>query len=100
MRKRRSKAEWIRICEEFEGSGDTAVAFARKRRINLSTLHGWRSRLRKEGLLGGRSSGFVELLSTPAITAPRVIVRFGKVAVEFVDAVPPVSWLQELAAEC
>ncbi len=100
MRKRRSKAEWIRLCEEFEGSDDTAVAFAQEHKINLSTLHGWRSRLRKEGLPGGRSSGFVEVVSTPATTAPRVVVRFGKVAVEFVDAVPPVSWVLELAAEC
>ncbi len=42
MRKMRSKAEWIRICKNFEGSGDTAVVFAHEHKINLSTLHGWR----------------------------------------------------------
>ncbi len=100
MQKRRSKAEWIKICEAFDASGETAAAFARRRGVHRRTLVWWRSRLRREDALAGPASGFVEVVSEPSVSSPRAVVRIGGVAIEFIDGVPPASWIVKLAARC
>lgn len=102
-RKRRSRAEWIRICREYEASGETAAAFAGRRRVKQRTLTWWYSRLRREGALEQPAPTFVEVVSdAPArsASAARVVVRLGEVTVEFHEQTPPASWVAELASRC
>ena len=44
----RSRAEWTRLVEEMKSTGETVTEFARRKRLNESTLSNWRWRLRKE----------------------------------------------------
>ena len=99
-RRQRSKAEWVEICRDFEASGQTAAVFARRRNVHRGSLFSWRSKLRREGLLGGKPTGFVEVVSEVPAAGPRVIVQFGKISVEFLEGVPSASWLADLAARC
>ena len=100
MQKRRSKAEWIKICEAFDASGETPVAFARRRGLHRPTLVWWRSRLRREDALASPANAFVEVVSEPSVSSPRAVVRIGEVAIEFIDGVPPATWIADLAARC
>lgn len=100
MRKRRSKAEWLKICELFEASGGTGAAFCRKHGLNRGSFHGWLCRLRREGLLGPRQAAFVEVSCDLPQRSQRIVVRLGKVSLEFFDGVPEAAWIAELAAQC
>ena len=100
MQKRRSKAEWRKICEAFDASGETELAFARRRGVRRRTLVWWRWRLRQEDALVSPANGFVEVVREPAVSRPRAVVRIGEVAIEFIDGVPPATWIAELAARC
>ena len=55
----RGRAYWEQIVRDFEASGQTQVVFARKRKVGLSSLQRWRSRLVAED--GRGEPGFVEL---------------------------------------
>jgi hypothetical protein len=104
-RKRRSRAEWIRICREYAASGETAGAFACRRRLKQSTLNWWHSRLGRDGALEAeREAGtFVEVVrDVPACRAGglRAVVRLGEVVVEFCDETPTAAWVAELARQC
>lgn len=48
MHPKRTRAEWRELITEFEGSGQSAAAFAARRDIHPDTLRWWRQRLRKE----------------------------------------------------
>lgn len=99
-RKRRSRAEWIEICEAFARSGDEATHFGRRRGVHPETLKWWSSRLRKEGVMGQAEPGFVEVVSEPSECAAGAVVRVGRVEIEFQDGVPPAAWIAELATRC
>ena len=100
MAKRRKKAEWLKICEVFEVSGETGAAFCRKHGLNRSSFNGWRCRLRREGLLGAKQAAFVEVSCDLPQRSERVIMRLGKVSLEFFDVVPDPAWIAELAGRC
>ena len=100
QKRRRRRAEWIKLCEAHAASGETIPAFARRHGVNRRTLGWWRGKLRKEGALSERSAAFVEVVSDPTSVAPQTIVRVGAVAVELSDGLPPAAWLAELAAQC
>ncbi|RMH14563.1 MAG: IS66 family insertion sequence hypothetical protein [Gemmatimonadetes bacterium] len=59
--KRVSREEWVRRVRELEESGETAAAFARRRRWNAKSLTWWRWKLGQE-----TPPEFVEL----AVTEP------------------------------
>ena len=99
-RKRRSRAEWIRICEAHDASGETTAAFARRHRLNPGTLGWWRSKLHREGAVSRQSATFVEVVTDSPEQRLRAVVRVGAVAIEFIEGAPPASWVAELAAEC
>lgn len=46
--KRRSRAEWRELVQEYRASGQNREAFARKRGLNVSTLSWWTSEFRQE----------------------------------------------------
>jgi hypothetical protein len=100
MSKRRSRAEWIAVCEAFEGSGETTRAFAERRGVHQATLGWWLTKLRREGALGGRAKAFVEVVSAAPASVAGAVVRIGAVTIEFGAGVPAVSWVAELAARC
>ena len=100
MKRKRSRAEWVKICDAFEGSGQTSAAFARRRGINRRTLNWWRSRLRREGALTDEPATFVEVEGMLPASGPPVVVRVGAITIEFQDAPPPVAWVIDLAARC
>lgn len=106
-RRRRSREQWSRLCEEFAASGETVAVFARRRRLNPARLQWWQSRFRREGGVARARGGFVEVVTSsepePAreVMGGRTVVRIGEaVSVEFVDHIPPVPWVVELAGRC
>lgn len=100
MKQRRSRAEWVAICGAYETSGEGARAFARRQGVHAATLCWWRTKLRREGALGGGAKGFVEVVGEAPMPTARAVVRLGKVEVDFGDGVPPPAWVAELAARC
>ena len=72
-RHRRSESEWREIAERQERSGLTTREFCEREGLNVSSLYGWRSRLRvgsEESLpaeplpkkrRAARSEGFIDL---------------------------------------
>jgi len=100
---RRSRAEWIEICQALEASGEAPAAFARRRGLNRSTLWSWLSTLRQEGALCRRSAAFVEVVAeaeAPSQPQPAAVIRVGPVVIEFSDRAPEPAWVAELAARC
>ena len=104
-RKSRSRAEWSKLCTEYETSGMTARAFAASRGVNASTLLWWRSveaaAKRERGV-----ERFVEVVEAERSRAEgaradvsRVTLRVGDVVVEVVG-LPPAAWIRELAGPC
>ena len=68
---RRTKAEWEAIFTEFEGSGMSAAAFCRRKKLPKSTFaKRWRSRGRRVATRRSAPAGFVEL--QPPVAAPSV----------------------------
>ena len=45
---RRTREDWKRVIAELRGSGMSSKEFAKRRRLNLSTLRWWASELRDE----------------------------------------------------
>lgn len=99
-RKRRCQSEWVKICEAYDASGETAAVFAARRGLNPHTLAWWRSKLGREGAMGGPGVTFVEVESELQERSRKVVVRLGVLAIEFDQGLPPISWLAELAAQC
>ena len=99
-RKSRSRAEWSKLCGEYEASGLTARAFAASRGVNASTLLWWRSveaaAKRERG-----AERFVEVVEEEGARAEvsRVTLRLGDVVVEVVGLLPA-AWIRELAGPC
>jgi hypothetical protein len=100
MSKRRSKAEWIKICEAHDRSGETAAVFARRRGVRRGTLEWWRWKLGREQARTGDGGRFVEVVNERTEPSPRAVVRIGEVAIEVSDGMPPASWVADLAARC
>ena len=99
-KRRRSRSEWIAICEALDASEDSPVVFARRRGLNRGTLGWWRSKLRGEGALSCQAASFVELDRESQAPSPGVVVRIGAVAIEFGEDTPPAAWVADLAARC
>jgi len=100
VKRKRSRAEWVKICEAYEGSGETSAAFARRRDINSRTLNWWHSRLRREGALAAAPATFVEVEGTLPAPRPQAVVRVGAITIEFQEDLPPAAWVADLAARC
>ena len=106
-RRRRSRQEWSRICEELEASGEAVQVFAQRRRLNAVRLQWWQARFGREAEVVGQTGGFVEVVGSgepqprTGTTTARTVIRIGeRISVEFIDQVPPVAWLMELAGRC
>jgi transposase-like protein len=100
MGRRHSRGEWITICEAFESGGETMADFARRRGVHPATLGWWRTKLRREGVLGGSRNSFVEVVEAQPAAAMHAVVRIGTVTVDFGEGLPPTAWLAELAQRC
>lgn len=95
MGKRHSRGEWITICAAFERGGETVADFARRRGVHPATLGWWRTKLRREGMLGASRNTFVEVVQAHPAAAMHTMVRIGKVTVDFGEGLPPVAWLAD-----
>lgn len=101
MRKRRrSRTEWIAICEALDASGDSTADFARRQGLNRRTLGWWRSKLGREGALSRRVAAFVEVERESQVRSSGVVVRIGTIAIEFDDGTPSAEWIADLVARC
>ena len=91
---RRSRQQWRDLVAEFEASGLTQQAFARRRQVKLGTFRSWLYTLRKEQ----SSPRFVEVVPSPrvdALSRASVVLVAGRARVEFAEH-PPVDYLAEL----
>ncbi len=68
MTKQREKPEWVRVAEEYEGSGLTQREFAEQRGMKLSTLQSWVYRRRRQESAAPQRP--VRLLPVQVATAP------------------------------
>ena len=100
MSKRRSKTEWVAICQAQDRSGESAAVFARKRGLRRETLQWWRWKLGQEQALEGKRGSFVEVVGERAERTPGAVVRVGEVVIEFNDGAPAASWIADLATRC
>lgn len=66
---RRSAAEWRRIIERWERSGQSAKAFADRHNLSKSSLQWWRWRLRSEGSAATETASLAELSFVPLMTS-------------------------------
>lgn len=99
--RRRSRAEWVAICEAYAASDETAAAFAKQRGLNRGTFDWWCGIFRKEGLLESESKAtFVEVIGDKQPKVPEVVIRIGGVTVELSGGLPPIEWIAELAFRC
>ncbi len=48
---RRTASQWLKLVKEWKRSGETATEFGARVRVKPASLHSWRWRLRKAGLL-------------------------------------------------
>ena len=79
-RQRRSRKEWQRLIEEFEGCGLTQQQFATKRGLNAKTLENWAYRLRREAREAVAPVQFLPV--SVRATAPRAAVASSTAAHE------------------
>ncbi len=69
MTKPVEKAQWIRVAEQFEASGQTQREFAQQQELALSTLQSWVYRRRRQE--AGRAGAPVRLLPVELSTLVR-----------------------------
>jgi transposase-like protein len=67
--RRRSAAEWRRIIERWERSGQSARTFAERHDLSKSSLQWWRWRFRSEGSPAAESASLAELSFVPLTTS-------------------------------
>ena len=53
---RRSEAEWAKLWQEFDTSGETCEGFCTRHRLRVKTFRWWRSELRRRGRSGARAA--------------------------------------------
>ena len=75
--KRRGRQFWSPLVERFEASGESALVFARRHRVNAGTLRGWVYQLRREKRDGADPMRFVEVQAAEIRRAP-VEVAYGE----------------------
>ena len=69
-RGRRSRDEWRRLVERFEGAGLSQGEFCRREALNENTFRLWRSRVRSSKNV---PAPFVEVVPVPAAESPWTI---------------------------
>ena len=102
MTKSGEKAQWIRVAEQFEASGQTQREFAQQQALALSTLQSWVYRRRRQEA-GGQASAVrllpVELSSVhPREASGWVEVRTRSGARVSVEAGTDVEYVARLVA--
>lgn len=63
-RVRRSAEDWAKIFQQFDASGQSAVAFCRREGIGLSSFQRWQRRRSVDAA----SAKFIELAASPLVT--------------------------------
>ena len=92
---RRTREDWKRLIAEYRSSGMSSKAFARKRRLNLSTLRWWAAELRDESPT--EIVEFVPIEASAAVvpTCSVVEARVGAVTLRF-ESGTDVEYVSEL----
>ena len=73
MAVRRSAAQWARLVKKWKRSGETATEFGARVRVKPASLHSWRWRLRKAGLL--EDDDATQTSAVPAFLPVHVVSR-------------------------
>src|SRR5512134_1639056 len=104
MAPRRGREYWYPLVEEYEASGQSQTAFAKRRAVSVGTLRHWITRYRSEraGLdreaAGSAVARLVEVsvrASSGAGTGVRLVL--GSMVWLELSGLPPVEYLVELA---
>lgn len=95
-RRQARRESWIRMLAAWERSGQSGVAFAAERRVDVRDLYRWRRRIRRQAPVAVRPN----LIELPpiAVSAWAAEVATGNGTVRFSPSAPP-RWAAQLIRE-